>query len=207
MLTQPPAAGAPAAVRDTLAAVFADPAFDRSLRDTLLRRLWSWVGGLFDRIGAAVAESPAAQWSARVLLVLLALLLLGRAAMLLWAWRASREAARLGRRGVGGGRLARDPWVAAQEAAAAGRYTEAAHLLYQALLQLLAARERLRLHPSKTVGDYARELRVRSSAAFHPFRAFARDYERVVYGLEEVDREHFDRLRAAAQPLTRLIDG
>jgi hypothetical protein len=197
---------APAAVRDTLAAVFRQPAFERSLRETLWRRLRDWFGALFDRINAAMAESPVAFWTARVLLALAVALVVGRAAYLAWTWWREREGhTTLGTNGRRG--TARDPWLRAQEEAAAGRYTEAAHLLYQALLQLLAGRERLRLHPSKTVGDYARELRARSSTAFPAFRDFARDYEIVVYDLQTCDRQRYERLRDLAHPLAGPRDG
>jgi hypothetical protein len=190
---------APDAVRDTLAAVFRQPAFERSLRETLWRRLLNWFGGLFDRLNAAVAESPVALWTARVLLAAAIALVVGRAAFLLWAWWRERE--RVATLGPSARRAAGDPWLRAQAAAAAGDYTAAAHLLYQALLQLLAGRERLRLHASKTVGDYARELRARSSSAFPAFRDFARDYEIVVYDLQTCDRERYERLQSLAGPL------
>jgi hypothetical protein len=190
----------PEAVRDTVAAVFRQPAFDRSLRHTLWNRFTTWFGDLLDRFSRAVGESPLAYWSARVLLVLAALLILGRIGYVLWARRQAADPHRAG--GVGGARGgAGDPWVLAQQEAAAGRYTEAAHLLYQGLLQALAGRERLRLHPSKTVGDYARELRTRSSSAFGGFREFARSYETVVYGLQYCDRERYERLHALAATL------
>ena len=188
---------APAAVRDTLAAVFRQPAFDRSLRETLWRRLRDWFGALLDRINAAMAESPVAWWTARVLLALAVALVVGRAAYLGWAWWRERERhatpRTTGRRGTAG-----DPWL---------RPPPPAHLLYQALLQLLAGRERLRLHPSKTVGDYARELRARSSTAFPAFRDFARDYEIVVYDLQACDRQRYERLRDLAHPLAGSRDG
>ena len=195
----------PEAVRDTIAAVFRQPAFERSLRETLWRRLLSWFGGLLDRIGNAMAESPVALWTARVLLAAAIAVVVGRAAYLLWAWWRQRE--RVATLGPGARRAAGDPWLRAQQAAAAGDYTAAAHLLYQALLQLLAGRERLRLHPSKTVGDYTRELRARSSSAFPAFRDFARDYEIVVYDLQECDQQRYERLRALAGPLAGARDG
>lgn len=187
------------AVRDTLAAVFDARAFDRSLRETAWNRLTTWFSEMIDRLTSAVGSSPVAYWAARVLLVLLVAAILARLAFVAWArWQArdpSRAAARA-RRGIG-----RDPWEGAQAAAAAGRYTEAAHLLYVALLAALAGRERLRLHPSKTAGDYARELRGRASPAFAPFREFATGYETVVYDLQHCDRERFEQLRTLALPL------
>ena len=191
------------AVRDTLAAVFRQPAFDRSLRQTLWRRFLTWLDGIFERFGAAMGESEAFRLGARVALVLLAAIVVARVAQLVWAHRARLAMARRGvARGVGA-RGRGDPWLLAQEEAAAGRYTEAAHLLYQALLVALAGRERLRLHPSRTVGDYGRDLRRRSSPAAPAYGDFARAYETVVYDLQQCDRDRWERLRALAQPLVR----
>ena len=62
--------------------------------------------------------------------------------------------------------------------------------------------ERLRLDPSKTSGDYARELRARGSASYQPFRAFARRFDVAVFGHGGCDARLIDDLRALAQPLT-----
>ncbi|HEU4631380.1 MAG TPA: DUF4129 domain-containing protein [Gemmatimonadaceae bacterium] len=189
------------AVRDTLAAVFRDHAYARGTRATIWHHIVSWLDAVLSRLFAAIGDSAGARWTARVLLVTVALLVAGRLLYLAWAgWQERGAPHRLG-----AGRLAvrgaGDPWQRAQREAAAGRYTEAAHLLYQALLTMLAGRERLRLHESKTVGDYARELRARSSTAFEGFRDFARVYETVVYGLQYCDRERYERLRALALAL------
>jgi hypothetical protein len=192
------------AVRDTLAAVFRQPAFDRTLRQTLWRRFVTWLDGILERFGAAMGGSELFRWGARVVLVLLALLVLGRIAQLLWARRARLLALRGGRL-MGAGRAAGrgEPWTLAQQEAAAGRYTAAAHLLYQALLVALAGRERLRLHPSRTVGDYGRELRRRSSPAASAYQDFAHVYEVIVYDLQQCDRERWERLHALAIPLVQ----
>ena len=96
-------------------------------------------------------------------------------------------------RGARGGEPG-DPWALAQRLAAQGRYTEAAHALYGALLARVAARVPLRLHPSKTAGDYARDLRGTAPSVFGPFREFARSYEVVIYGLGACDRSRFEGL-------------
>jgi hypothetical protein len=88
--------------------------------------------------------------------------------------------------------------------AAAGDFTAAAHALYAALLARLAQRERLTRHPAKTAGDYARDLRALGSRAHAPFRRFARDYDRVVYGLGACDQAHFARLLEAANGILPL---
>jgi hypothetical protein len=96
---------------------------------------------------------------------------------------------------------AESAWSAAQHAAATGDYTQAAHWLYAALLQSLSQRERLRLHSSKTAGDYARDLRAKSSPSWSPFRKFVQAFEFVAYGRRECSRDEFERLRALAEPV------
>lgn len=96
---------------------------------------------------------------------------------------------------------AESAWDAAQLSAAQGDYTQAAHWLYAALLQSLAQRERLRLHSSKTAGDYARDLRSTSSPSWSPFRRFVQAFEFVAYGRRECSRDEFEQLRALAAPV------
>lgn len=182
------------AVRDTIAAVFAQRAYDRSLRQSLLDRLLADLFELLGRLFQAVGRSPATRPITIAALVLLAALAVARIIIMV-------RSARLG--GVGDGPrrfLGRkiDPWTEAQRLAGAGRYTDAAHALYAALLQAVAQREDIGLHPSKTVGDYLRELRRRSSALMPSFRDFARLYEVVVYGWGVCDQERYERLHALA---------
>ena len=96
-----------------------------------------------------------------------------------------------------------DAWAAAQQLAATGNYTAAAHALYAALLDAGARQHQLRLHPSKTAGDYVREVRRRSPPNFPIFRDFARSYELVIYGLGECNRERYERLSSIALPIVR----
>jgi len=96
------------------------------------------------------------------------------------------------------GLRSRDAWTTAQELAAQGDFTGAAHALYVALLGNLARRELLRLHPSKTIGDYLRELRRRPAAPVQTVREFARAYEVVAYGLRACDADRYARLHALA---------
>jgi hypothetical protein len=184
--------GLPAgAVQDTIAAVFRQRAYDRAIVRTLWDRFWEavWDGirFLFDSLGHAPIAARIIEYS----LAAIAVAIVVRAVML--GYLGERAWARRGgdRRRTGG---RGDPWAAAQDLAASGRYTEAAHALYAALLQGIASREHVRLHPSKTVGDYARDLRRRSSSLLAPFRDFARSYEIVIYGLRACDRERYDRL-------------
>ena len=199
-----------AAIRDTIAAVFRAREYGDSTRWTVLRRLGQWWRDLWDAIadllapvGDAAGQSPLVKGLLLVILTTIVGLVVGRIAHALYARRDR------GARGWRGGlaparsRGGRDPWVIAQEAAARGDFTAAAHALYQALLEAVARRGEVRLHESKTLGDYVRELRARSSALFGRFRDFARAYETVIYGIGVCDRERFERLRALALPVIR----
>lgn len=184
-----------AALRDTLAAVFRAPEFRRSVRETVWQRFIEWLAELLAAFRAATSDSEVLFWSLAAALVLILAALVARAA---YASSLRRASSRRGRRRsslAGGGS---DAWSEAERLAAAGNYTDAAHALYRALLEVVARRERLRVHPSKTAGDYARELRARSSALFGQFRQFARSYEVVIYGLGHCDRARYDQLVSLA---------
>jgi len=166
------------AIRDSVAVIVRQAGYQRSLRETLMSRLLRWLYEYFIDIVSAFGQSPIAIVVSRVLLVALLLLLVAR--MVLGAVArndvAAQEADVVRRlQGV-------DPWAESQRLAGAGRYTEAAHALFAALLVTCAARGELRLHSSKTAGDYARELRRGTSPTYAPFQAFRRRYDRIIYG-------------------------
>ena len=187
------------AIRDTVTAVFRQRAYDRSLRETVWNRLLAWLSRMVERARDAASDSPVVYWTSIAILGTLVALVIARVAYVAYARRSG--AARAGRAGAGAAGRARDPLALARELSAAGRFTEAAHALYAALLDRLARQERLRLHPSRTAGDYARALRARGSGAYGPFRAFVRVYDVVVYGLGYCDAERYARLEALAAPL------
>jgi hypothetical protein len=56
----------------------------------------------------------------------------------------------------------------------------------------------LRLHPSKTSGDYWRELRRRGSPVGDDFRLFARRFDRAVYGTDVPRSEDLEELLTLA---------
>lgn len=188
-----------AAIVDTVAAVFSAAEYSRSLRETLFQRFvemlyraWHWFRGL-------ASSDPGMYWT---FVVLLALVLVAVAARVFWVIRARQVRSGQLAAEQGGALRAtsrRDPWRVARDESARGNYTEAAHALYAALLETLARRDQIRLHPAKTIGDYVRELRGRSSAFFERFRDFARSYEHVVYGLGSCDRDRYERLDALAR--------
>jgi hypothetical protein len=131
------------------------------------------------------------------LLVLLGVLIIARLVV------AAREAREDVARAEGGARRggSSDPWSDAERLAASSRFTEAAHALFAALLSSLAARGEVRLHASKTAGDYARELLRRGSPVQAGFQAFRRRYDRIIYGVGECSAEEYAALLHDARPL------
>ena len=189
------------AIRDTLAAIVEDRGYDRSFRQTAIDRFFQWLGELFAPFTRALEQSPTLQRVALALLALIAAAVVARAAMLAWAGHVERaeERGERGRRGYAG--RTDDAWREAQRLADAGDYTAAAHAAYAAVLGALARRARIRVHPSKTVGDYTRDLRRVQSPLAPRYREFARLYEVVIYGVGTCDADRWERLRALAAEL------
>jgi hypothetical protein len=180
--------------------------FGSSYNTSLWSQFWEWVrreiGMFFSWIAPAffaLRRSPPLFWA---VLITLALLTGGVFARWFYLWRA-RTAIRISGAGWEQQRGASlgDAWGAAQQLAARGDYTAAAHALYSALLDACARQGELKLHPSKTAGDYVREVKRRSSPIFPSLREFARAYDFVIYGLGECDRERYERLLSIARPI------
>lgn len=98
-----------------------------------------------------------------------------------------------------------DPWQVADALAAQGRHEEAAHALYRGVVLSLGRVERLRLDPSRTSGDYARELRRRGAGSLVPFRAFTRRFDVVVYGHTRADAAALAELQALSAPFRARV--
>lgn len=184
------------AIHDTVAAIVRARGYRRSIRSSLFDRFMDWLGRMFDTLFSRVPAVPhVREWTIALTAVVLILIL----ARFVYAAQLRESAARAAHRHV---RVTgTDPWGDAQRAAAAGRYTDAAHALYRALLVSLARGDRLRLHSSKTAGDYARELRAAGSPSYAAFRDFGRRYDRIIYGEGECDAAGWDALLRAAEPL------
>jgi len=184
-------------IRDTVAAVFRDPAYNGT---SLLQQLGAWLLELLRELLLRFRPGGAAApiiWMIMILVVLLVAAVIARSIWLLDVQR------RIGVTGTASGvRGARaDPWAAARMHAARGDHTAAAHSLYAAILEAIAGRGEIELHEAKTIGDYLRELATRSSAMFGRFREFARSYETVIYGIGFCDRERFERLYGMADAI------
>jgi hypothetical protein len=190
-------------IRSAVDSVFGSAAYNRA---SLWQRFWEWVGRMFNDFLSWIApaffalrRSPPLFWTVLVLITLLTAAVIAR---WIYLWRA-RTALRIsGTPWDAHGEFSRsDAWSAAQQLAARGDYTAAAHALYAALLDAGARQNQLKLHPSKTAGDYVREVRRRASPIFPSLRDFARAYDIVIYGLGECDRERYERLLSIARPV------
>jgi hypothetical protein len=179
----------PQAVQDTIARITTDPRYQRDVTDTVLSRLWRWFSETLSRILGRVTGSRETQW---LVLGVLALLILAAIARAVLVARARRQALAL----AATQRTAADHLADADAASARGEHTHGAHALYAAVVTSLVERSLARAHPSMTVGDYARALR---GTPMRPtYNAFARLYERVVYGDGECTAAQFLQLRALA---------
>ena len=188
-----------------MAAVFRQGAFAKRQPSWIARKItqfFEWLADLLRQLSGTRHSNPAVFWTVMAIVIVVALAIIARLAWV--SYRRRRQG--IGARQAPSGRLgiaAGDPWTAAQQHAARGDFTAAAHSLYIALLNAIARRGLIRLHPSKTAGDYVRELRARSATVFTRFRDFARAYETVVYGTGVCDQERYETLQRLALPIVQ----
>jgi hypothetical protein len=187
-----------AAVHDTVAGVARGHDYSRRLRQSFADRLLLWIAEGIRAVVRFLRESHAARPVGYGILAVIVLLVVAR---LVVAARARDDT--LGpRRKRSRVTSQEDPLVVAERLAGEGRYEEAAHALYHGVLAALARSDRIRLDPSKTSGDYARDLRRRGSPRHQPFRVFARRFDVAVFGHGGCDAGLIADLRALAAPLT-----
>jgi hypothetical protein len=190
----------PRQVHDTVAAIAAQHDF-AGQRESLLGRFVRFIarklGDLLDLVrGSADARAVIAVVVGLLVAIVIARIVIER--------RASERRARLRvRGGPGGGR--EDGWRLARSLADEGRFTDASHVLYAALIDSLVGAGALTYHRAKTAGDYARALRRANSPAASDFRDFVRDFERAVFGHHSPSREDFERLAAQANAVVDSV--
>jgi hypothetical protein len=178
------------AIHRTVAEVIRARGYRRSLVGSLLGRLLFAVLNALDWLRRGVQRIPGGRVTVITIIAAIVLLIVGRI-MLTAEWR---DEGLIRRRDHSRRPLRSDPWSEAERLAANGEYTAAAHALYQAVLRRLAGAERIRVHSSKTSGDYWRELRRRGSPAAAPFRLFGRRFDRVIFGVRECSRDEFEAM-------------
>ena len=182
------------AVHDTVGALLRDAGYHRSFWSSVAGRILVELARLVMKVFEALSHIPGGK--ATVLTFIAVILLLIVARLFLAAEWSDDLLLRRRRAGVIASR--HDPWAEAERLAATGDFMGAAHAIYQAVLRRLAASERIRLHASKTSGDYVRELRRRGSPLAMPFQRFGRRFDRVVFGTGVCTAEDFQSLRAEA---------
>jgi hypothetical protein len=184
-------------IQDSVAAIMRQRAYQRSVRATLLDRILDWLAALIRKFFSGLSEIPNMKWIVLGIAIVVVLAIAAR----IWLGREAEERRRRARPGSVQG--ARDPWTDAERVAATGDYTAAANLLYRGVTERLAADDQIRLHPSKTSGDYARELRLRGSPVHAEFRQFGRRYDHVLFGSGACDAETYVALREQARRVIR----
>ena len=155
---------------------------------------------LFRSIADLVSLAANAAGTRTIVYLVLAVLALLLVARLLLDLRAELDGTTVARSRRGSVRVS-DPWSEAERLAQAGAFTAAAHALFLALLGTLGARGEVRLHASKTAGDYARELRRRNAPSAPSFQSFRARYDRAVYGAGVVSGDDYRALLDYARPL------
>ena len=190
-------AWSPAQVQDTINRIVARGAYQRDLSESIISRLLRALFDLVSRLITGAAKLAGTREVVYGVLAVLAVLLIVRLVLDLRAEMAGQTVARSRRKGV----RASDPWGDAERLAQTGHFTEAAHALFGALLGALGARGEVRVHASKTAGDYARELRRRNAPSASRFQHFRARYDQAVYGDGTVSGETYRALLDDARPL------
>jgi uncharacterized protein DUF4129 len=183
------------AIHDTVAAIARQPAYSTSIKRSLFGRflnlIFDWLRDLRELLGGSR--------SARlIVMVAVASMVIVIVARIVVARRIDQGRTRERGRG-GAARTRTDSWARARELATAGDHVAACHALYAAVVDDLARAGALRFHPSKTSGDYARELARRSSRAAPNFLVFARQFEHIAFGTGAAGADDFARLASAAE--------
>ncbi|MEO7996767.1 MAG: DUF4129 domain-containing protein [Gemmatimonadaceae bacterium] len=166
-----------AAVRDTISAIVQDPAYRRDIAQSLWGKFARWFWDSVNRFLDSLSGSPGGRIIVFVLLGLAIALIIARIVIGVQAERAAKLGSR--RPHLQGTSVS---LADAERLAGGGDYTAAAHALFSSLLIAGAQQGQFRVHPSKTTGDYARELRRKSAQWLRPFQSFRSRYDRVIYG-------------------------
>ncbi len=180
-------------------AVVRDPAFRRSLRRSFADTILMWLSDWFNRLLRHASDLPSMRTVALVVVALLVLFAIVH--LVIAAREGEQQGVRPLRRGA---QVFDDPWRSADALIEAGHYEDAAHALYRGVVLTLGRVERIRLDPSRTSGDYARELRRRSSSSLAPFRAFTRRFDAAVYGHEGCSADTLRELHRLSAPFRQV---
>ena len=196
-LMQVPAPVTPAAIGDTIARIVLERGYYRNVTSTLLSRTWEWLSRTLRDLFLQATGSRGTYLVSLSLIALMIIIAIARSVIVALARRQS--AARRVSEASADDLLAQARGLAAQAA-----FVQAAHLLYAAVVTKLVESKQVRRHPSKTVGDYFRDLRAAGLPAASAYRAFAQTYEIVAYGDGVCDAVRYARLEQLAAPLLEM---
>ncbi len=185
------------AVHDTVAAIARQSAYERTVGESAMQRIMQFIGRMFQAMYEFFRGSETGR---HVTLAIVVLLVAGIAVRFVLSTLAARNDVVAADAGPARARTA-DAWRDAERLAARGQFTEASHALLLALLTVFAQRGDVRLHASKTAGDYARELARRGSPARGPFQQFRRRYDAVIFGVGICDADEYAALLRDAAPI------
>ncbi len=185
-------------IRDTIARIVLERGYRRSVTSTLLSRFWDWFSDILSRLFTQAAGSRGTYLISLSVIVIVILASVARAVVVA---RARRRAASVRERSA----TATEQLAEARGLAAQGAYVNAAHRLYAAVVTHLVDAKRVRRHPSKTVGDYWRDLRAAGDSLAPSYRAFAAVYDVVAYGDGQCDAARWSRLEQLAAPMLQSV--
>jgi hypothetical protein len=184
-------------VHDTVAAIARQTAYDRSVARTAWQDFWSAIGRALNAIFNFFRGSAAGR---HIALLFIGLIVAAVVVHFIVTALGSRKGTASAAARPARERNA-DAWREAERLAAAGQFTEASHALLAALLSGFAQKGEVRLHASKTAGDYARELARRGSPARGAFQQFRRRYDAVIFGTGACDAAGYAALVRDAEPI------
>ena len=182
--------------RHTVDAIARQAAYDRSLGESAWQDFWNAVARLLSRIADFFRGSAAGR---HVTLVIVTLIVTGVVIHFVVAALAARKEETAD--STPARERSTDAWREAEQLAAAGRFTDAAHALLAALLTGFARRGEVRLHASKTAGDSARDRARRGSPARSAFQQVRRRYDAVIFGTGTCDAVEYAALLRDATPI------
>jgi uncharacterized protein DUF4129 len=185
------------AVHDTVADIARQRVYERSVGESAWQQFWRAVARLLETIFGFFRGSETGR---DVTLAIVILIVAAVAIHFILAALAARNDVVAADAGPARERAA-DAWREAERLAAAGAFTEASHALLAALLSAFAQRGEVRLHASKTAGDYARELARKGSPARAAFQQFRRHYDAVIFGVGTCDADQYAALLRDAAPI------
>ncbi len=198
----------PAEVERALARVYSRPEFapppPSPIRDAI-GRAWGWLRDAFGRLLPdgfdASGSGPVVIWVVSAVLLAATIACAVHVALLVrQRWRVRIVRGNAAEAIAAGPSATAEQWLRqADDAAARGRWREAALALYPALVLKLDRQGALRYDRSKTPGEYRRETR-RNGDAHRLLDGFLRGWEPVAFGGQPLDSTGYATLRRTLVP-------